>query len=50
MREALNALDSAVRAALTNTYAAGKARGENIIVQLAEGELGLKDFEKKLSE
>ena len=45
-RELLNKLDVAIRAALTQGYAEGKARGRSTLLQLANGELSMNDFDK----
>ena len=44
-RECLNALDQAIREALTEAYAEGKKRGQSTLLQLAAGEMSMKDFD-----
>ena len=46
-RERLNDLDAAIRNALADAYAAGEARGQRSLLQLASGEMSLSDFEKR---
>ena len=46
-RERLNDLDAAIRKALADAYAAGEARGQRSLLQLASGEMSLSDFEKR---
>ena len=44
-RESLNALDDAIRGALEDAFAEGKRRGRSAVLQLASGEMSLKDFD-----
>lgn len=46
-REALVALDLAIRAALEDRYEAGKQRGRSLLLGLAQGEHTITDFEEK---
>ena len=46
-RDALNALDAAIRACLSKCAQDGKAEGRSIIMALAAGELTLADFERQ---
>lgn len=46
-RKRLNDLDAAVRNALADAYAEGKARGQRSLLQLASGEMSPNDFEKR---
>ena len=48
-RDHLNELDSAIRAALEDTYAEGKNRGRSALLQLATGELSIMDFDKTVA-
>ena len=50
VRAKLNELDKQIRAALTSTYNEGKARGQNVILGLASGQMSLRDFEKHLND
>ena len=45
-REKLDELDAAIREALSEAYAEGTARGQRSLLQLAAGDMSLKDFEK----
>lgn len=47
VRDRLDELDAAIRAALADCYAAGRSRGRSIILQLAGGEMSLKDFDER---
>ena len=48
LRDGLNRLDDTIRTALEEAFACGKAEGQNIVRQLATGDMTLKDFEKHL--
>lgn len=50
LRERLDELDAAIRAALADCYAEGESRGRSIILQLAGGEMSLKDFNERATE
>ena len=48
IRDRVNELDAAIRKALASVYAQGVARGRSTLLGLADGDLSLSDFEKKI--
>ena len=48
VRDRLNELDRRIRSALAETYRCGKTKGQNVLRQLAAGEVSLKDFDEEL--
>ena len=50
VRDALDALDAAMRKALKSAYRAGKARGQNILANLASNDMSVNEFNRRSAE
>ena len=50
IRDALDAVDAAMRKALRSTYRAGKATGQNILINLARNEMTVNEFNRRSAE